>query len=102
MKKIFITIIGIFLALGIISLIHQGNLWYPLMIILGATVGIPLIFQSILPVYLKVALTIGLFLSFTTIIYGFKKQNILLGQVLFISGIISWSLIGIIGLGTGS
>ncbi len=102
MKRIFAALICIFIVLAIISFVLQGTPWLALMVVLGATAGIAMGLFYPFPLFTKVAMIIGLLASIIAIFYGFKNHKKLIGQILAVSGIILWSFIGLMGLGTGT
>ena len=102
-KRIFLAIGFIIIALAITSLIMQGNIWLPLMFLLGGTIGVPMALTYPFPVIYRIFIVLGLFLSFSATIYGFKNQKQITGQILAILGLIGWVMIGTVyGLSTGT
>ncbi len=99
MKRIFIAILIILSILSVISLVSQGNPWLPLLAILSATVGVPVAISHPFPLETKILFIVGLLLSAIAMIYGFKKRNLLIGQIIAILGLVCWSFIGLMGLG---
>ncbi|XPV67488.1 MAG: hypothetical protein ACNI25_09185 [Halarcobacter sp.] len=72
------------------------------MFILGATVGVPMGLLYTFPLFTKLGMILGLLLSFGAMIYGFRNHQKLHGQILAVAGILFWSFIGVLGLGTGT
>ena len=101
-KRIFLAIAALIIVLCVISLFMQGNIWLPLMVILGSTIGIPMGLFFPFPLFTKVTMIIGLIVSLAAMIYGFKNSKAIIGQVSAVLGIIVWSFIGFMGLGTGT
>ena len=102
MTRIFGALAVAFLGLMILGIVEQGNLWIPFMVILGATIGIPMALAYPFALATKIAMILGLIASAGAIYYGFKNHKSLLGQILAVAGIALWALIGLLGLGTGS
>lgn len=90
------------LLLGVVSYLTQGTSWLVLMAALGATVGIPMGLTYPFPIAIKIALISGLIASITAAVYGFRHHLKIKGQILAVVGIVMWSFIGVIGLGTGT
>lgn len=84
------------------SLIAMGNLGLPLMVGLGATIGIPMGMEYPFPIAIKTIMAVGLLVSVIAMTTGFNNRDKLWGQVIAISGILTWTFIGLIGLGTGT
>jgi hypothetical protein len=102
MKRILISLAFIFIVLGIISFILQGTPWLPLMVVLGATIGIAMGLSYPFPLVIKVSMILGLLASIVACYFGFKNRNKLFGQILAIAGLILWAFIGLMGLSTGT
>ena len=93
----------IFIVAAIISLVTQGNIWLPLMLLLGGTIGIPMALSYPWEGTIKILIIIGLTASILATTYGFINSKKNHGQVLAVVGIILWLIIGTIyGLGTGT
>lgn len=88
--------------LCVASLISMGNLWLPLMVGLGATIGIPMGLGYPFSFGIKAIMTLGLLISVLAIIFGFKNAKHVRGQASAVSGVILWVFIGLLGLGTGT
>jgi hypothetical protein len=80
----------------------MGNLWLPMMIGLGSTIGIPMGLGYPFPYLTKAAMVLGLLASVFAVIFGFRNHGKRWGQVSAISGIFLWVFIGLIGLSTGT
>ena len=102
MKRIFIILAFAFLAILVYGFIEQGTLWFPLLIFLGATIGIHMGLAFPFATATKVAMILGLITSVFAICFGLQNHRSILGQILAIGGIFLWSFIGLIGLGTGT
>ncbi len=102
MKNIFATLLLLLTILSIISLITQGNFWLPIMVILGATVGVIMGLVYPFSLLLKIGIITGLCFSMVSVVFGFKNHSKTFGQVMTILSVIIWVSIGIVGLGTGS
>jgi hypothetical protein len=102
MKKIFGTLICIFLILLIIGLIIQGNPGLVFMVLLGGIVGIPMGLSYPFPIYTKLGMILGLIASVVSVYFGFANHDKIIGQVLAVVGILCWFFIGLMGLGTGT
>ena len=72
------------------------------MVILGSIIGIPMGLFFPFPLFTKVTMIIGLIVSLAAMINGFKNSKAIIGQVSAVLGIIVWSFIGFMGLGTGT
>lgn len=72
------------------------------MALLGATIGIPMAITYPFSFGIKLCLVSGLIIAFLAISYGITKRHLITGQLLVIAGMIGWSFIGLIGLGTGT
>ena len=72
------------------------------MTFLGATIGIPMGISYPFPIMTKLSIISGLIVSIIFIYFGFKNHKKYIGQVLALLGIVIWSFIGVIGLGTGT
>ena len=102
MKRIFITltiIIGISL---IASFLTIGSFWGAVMPFLGGTIGIIMGLSFPWDISFKVFYILALLLCIMAIVLGLKNHHKTIGQFFSVLGIISWCVLGIIGLGTGT
>jgi len=90
------------LILTIVSYAQQGTPWFGILWLLGATAGVPMGLSYPFPLLVKLEMVIGLLISLLAMIYGFRNHQKWIGQVLAVMGILAWSLIGFMGLGTGT
>jgi len=89
--------------LSIVSLITEGNIWLPMMFMLGGTIGIPMALSYPWPDMMNYLIIVGLLLSFIATVYGFMNSKKIHGQILAVIGVIAWLFIGTAyGLGTGT
>lgn len=102
MKRIFIVLALLLTLLSIVSLVSMGNLWLPLMVGLGSTIGIPMGLGYPFPYSIKSAMVFGLLAAVAAMFFGFRNHKKAWGQISAISGIILWAFIGLMGLGTGT
>ena len=102
MKRIIIALVVSFLILTIVSFITQGTPWLSMMLLLGATIGVPMGLSFPFPLVAKLQMLLGLIISLWAIVYGFRNHHKLIGQALAVAGIFLWSFIGMLGLGTGT
>ena len=51
---------------------------------------------------MKILMISGLFISVIIIFFGLKSHKTIWGKILVIFGIVLWTFIGLIGLGTGT
>jgi len=72
------------------------------MTLLGATIGIPMGLAYPFPAMIKLGFIFGLISSMSAIIYGVRYRSEFKGQVLAVIGVVVWSFVGMIGLGTGT
>ena len=72
------------------------------MFVLSATVGVPMALFYPFSLGIKLAMMVGLAFSLLTFGYGVKKRQTLMGQVLAVIGFFAWSVVGMIGLTTGT
>ena len=67
------------------------------MLLLGATIGIPMGLAAFGPTYV-----IPLLIAGSVALFGFIKHKYIWGQVSAILGTVLWIVLGAIGLGTGT
>lgn len=80
----------------------MGNLWLPLMVGLGSTIGIFMGLTYPFPLYVRFGIILALLLSVIAVYFGFKYGNKVWGQALAVIGVAVWVLIGVVGLSTGT
>lgn len=86
--------------LGAVSLVLKGNLFLPVLALLGATIGIPMTLSFPFSIEQKMMYVAILTASFSAMVFGVLKRNKLLGQIAAVLGFLCWSLAGISGVGT--
>jgi hypothetical protein len=79
-----------------------GNGWLLVVFFLGSTVGVGMGLVYPFSLAVKISMVLGLLLSLTAIILGLKNCHGVKGQVSVVVGVLTWALIGIMGLGTGT
>lgn len=72
------------------------------MLVLSATIGIPMGIFYPFPLLSKIYMLVGLVFALALMIYGFKRREKVSGQVIAVVGYCIWSFIGLLGLGTGT
>ncbi|MBL4685367.1 MAG: hypothetical protein JKY37_12305 [Nannocystaceae bacterium] len=101
--KIIVSVLGgLLLAALVVSLATQGNAWLTLMIFLGATIGPPMLMSADFTADFKTLAAIGLMLAAGGIVIGLRKRDVWWGQLAAVVGVVGWTMIGLIGLGTGT
>lgn len=85
------------------SQVMQQVLWLPLMLVLGAIFG-PWMFFTYpsFSVQEKIYYGLSLFLSACVFGVGWRYRKKLIGRILIALGFLSWAVLGVFGLGTGT
>lgn len=103
MKNIWIALALIFLILTTISFLLKSTPWLGIMLLFGGTIGIVMFISYPMVLIPKILVSLILLVSLVFIIYGFRNAQTKRGQILAVSGILIWSLLGTVyGLSTGT
>lgn len=100
--KVFTALLSLLIIVAIYSYVTLGNLWLPLMFLLGGIIGPFMGISYPFPILYKTLYILGLFLSLAFIIVGVKFNKKIIGQIAIVLGIMAWFFLGLLGLGTGT
>lgn len=101
-KRIFLTLLILLIVLAVLMQISMGSVLNMILLPIAVVVGPFMAISYPFSWSFKLIYALGLILSTSLMMYGFKNRQKVFGQILVVVGICLWTLCGLIGLGTGT